>query len=123
MHWIAKPLFAPQSGNLQRNLKLAETVQRLARQKGCAASQLALAWVLAQGEDIVAIPGTKHVRCLEENLGAIQLRLSADELRRLAEAFPWVSRQGSATIPRACKPSTAESKPIPSAAARAAWPA
>lgn len=80
------PRFEPQ--NLQRNLKLAETVQRMARKKGCAASQLALAWVLAQGEDIVAIPGTKHVRYLEENLGAIELHLSADELRRLAEAFP-----------------------------------
>jgi aryl-alcohol dehydrogenase-like predicted oxidoreductase len=80
------PRFEPES--LRRNLHLAETVQRMAREKGCAASQLALAWVLAQGENIVAIPGTKHVRYLEENLGAIELHLSADELRRLAEAFP-----------------------------------
>jgi aryl-alcohol dehydrogenase-like predicted oxidoreductase len=80
------PRFEPE--NLQRNLKLAEAVQRLAREKGCAASQLALAWVLAQGEDIVAIPGTKHVRYLEENLGSIELHLPADELRRLAKAFP-----------------------------------
>jgi aryl-alcohol dehydrogenase-like predicted oxidoreductase len=80
------PRFEPE--NLQRNLKLAEALESMARKKGCAASQLALAWVLAQGENIVAIPGTKHVRYLEENVAAIKLRLTPEELRQLAEAFP-----------------------------------
>ena len=60
----------------------------MAREKGCTPAQLALAWVLAQGEDIVPIPGTKRVRYLEENLGALAVRLGDDELRRLETAFP-----------------------------------
>ncbi len=74
--------------NFQRNRRRAEAVEGIARQKGCTPAQLALAWVLAQGEDIVPIPGTKHVRYLEENLGALQVRLTDEELGRLAEAFP-----------------------------------
>jgi len=77
-----------QGGNFERNLRLAEAVQRMAREKGCTPAQLALAWVLAQGEDIIAIPGTKHTRYLEENLGALDVRLADDELSRLEEAFP-----------------------------------
>jgi aryl-alcohol dehydrogenase-like predicted oxidoreductase len=74
--------------NFQRNLRLAEAVKEMAGEKGCSPAQLALAWVLAQGADIVPIPGTKHVRYLEENLGALQVRLTAEELRRIEEAFP-----------------------------------
>lgn len=74
--------------NLRRNQRLVETVELVAREKGCTPAQLALAWGLAQGEDIVPIPGTKRVRYLEENLGALEVRLSEDELQRLAEAFP-----------------------------------
>jgi aryl-alcohol dehydrogenase-like predicted oxidoreductase len=77
-----------QGDNLQRNLHLAETVQRMAADKGCTPAQLALAWVLTRGEDIVPIPGTKHIRYLEENLGALNVRFTADELLRLDEAFP-----------------------------------
>jgi aryl-alcohol dehydrogenase-like predicted oxidoreductase len=74
--------------NFEKNLTLAEATQPLAKEKGCTAAQLALAWVLSQGDDIVPIPGTKRIRYLEENLGALSLKLSADELRQLDEAFP-----------------------------------
>jgi aryl-alcohol dehydrogenase-like predicted oxidoreductase len=74
--------------NFQRNLRLAEAVKEMAGEKGCSPAQLVLAWVLAQGADIVPIPGTKHVRYLEENLGALQVRLTADEVRRIEEVFP-----------------------------------
>ena len=59
----------------------------MAREKGCSPAQLALAWVLAQGDDIVPIPGTKRVRYLEDNVGALQVRLTPEELRCLGEAF------------------------------------
>ncbi len=75
-------------GNFQRNLQLADTVKRLAAQIGCSPAQAALAWVLAQGEDIVPIPGTKHTRYLEENVGALQVSLSKAQLERLNAAFP-----------------------------------
>ena len=74
--------------NFQRNLALAETVKKLAGEIGCSPAQLALAWVLRQGEDIVPIPGTKHTSYLEENLGALKVSLTADHLRVLEEAFP-----------------------------------
>jgi aryl-alcohol dehydrogenase-like predicted oxidoreductase len=77
-----------QGGNFESNLRLVEAVQRLAREKGCAPAQLALAWVLAQGDEIVPIPGTKHAGYLEENLGALDVLLTHDDLRRLDEAFP-----------------------------------
>jgi len=74
--------------NLRRNQALADAVAQVARQKDCTPAQVTLAWVLAQGEDIVPIPGTKRVRYLEENLAALQVSLTAEELRRLEEAFP-----------------------------------
>ncbi len=74
--------------NFQRNQRLAEAVGQMARQKSCTPAQLALAWVLVQGEDIVPIPGTKRVHYLEENLAALQVSLADDELRRLEGAFP-----------------------------------
>jgi aryl-alcohol dehydrogenase-like predicted oxidoreductase len=77
-----------EGSNFERNLQLVEAVERMAREKGCTPAQLALAWVLAQGEDIVPIPGTKHVRYLEEDLEAIPIRLTPNELRRLEAVFP-----------------------------------
>jgi len=74
--------------NFQRNQHLAEAVEQIAKEIGCTPAQLALAWVLAQGEDIVPIPGTKHIRYLEENLGALKVHPSREHLRRLDEAFP-----------------------------------
>jgi aryl-alcohol dehydrogenase-like predicted oxidoreductase len=77
-----------QGENFAKNLELVKSVEQLAAGKGCTPSQLALAWVLAQGEDIVPIPGTKRLKYLEENLGAVNVRLSADELRRVDEILP-----------------------------------
>jgi len=73
---------------LQANLALVDRVRALAEAKGCTPGQLALAWVLAQGEDVVPIPGTKRVRYLEENVGATEVVLSPDDLAALAEAVP-----------------------------------
>jgi len=77
-----------QGGNFQKNLDLVARVQELAKTKGCTASQLALAWVLAQGKDVVPIPGTKRRKYLEENAGALAVTLTPDDLRRLDEAAP-----------------------------------
>ncbi|MGH9513968.1 MAG: aldo/keto reductase [Terriglobales bacterium] len=77
-----------QGENFQRNLDLVHRVQEIAAQKNCTPSQLALAWVLAQGEDIVPIPGTKHRNYLEENVGALEVKLTADDLRRIDEVAP-----------------------------------
>lgn len=70
------------------NLALAEAVRQLALEKGVLPAQLALAWVLAQGDDIVPIPGTKHVSYLEEDLGALEVRLTSEDLHWLDEACP-----------------------------------
>ena len=72
----------------ERNLRLAEHVKNLAERKGCSPAQLALAWVLAQGEDIVPIPGTKRIRYLEDNMGALSVTLNADELAQIDKLFP-----------------------------------
>jgi len=77
-----------QGENFARNLGLVEQVQALASAKGCTPAQLALAWVLAQGEDIVAIPGTKRRARLDENLDALQVSLSAAELAGIDAVFP-----------------------------------
>ncbi|HEX6912629.1 MAG TPA: aldo/keto reductase [Longimicrobium sp.] len=77
-----------QGENFQRNLDLVREVEAIARQKGATPSQLALAWVLAQGGDVVPIPGTKHVKYLEENAGATRVELSDDDLRRIDAVFP-----------------------------------
>jgi len=74
--------------NLQENVDLVERVEELAAEKGVTAGQLALAWVLAQGDDVVPIPGTKRRTYLEQNVAAADVELTDDELRRLDEAFP-----------------------------------
>jgi aryl-alcohol dehydrogenase-like predicted oxidoreductase len=63
-------------------------VEEIAKEKGCKPSQLALAWVLAQGDDIVPIPGTKRRKYLEENVGALNVKLTPEDLRRIDEVFP-----------------------------------
>jgi len=73
--------------NFTKNLKLVEIVEALAKRKGATASQLALAWVLAQGSDVAPIPGTKRMRYLEENADAVHVELSPDDLGELDEAF------------------------------------
>jgi aryl-alcohol dehydrogenase-like predicted oxidoreductase len=77
-----------QGENFDRNLALVDEVKRLAADKGCTAGQLALAWVLAQGDDVVPIPGTKRVSYLEENAAATFITLSDEELKRLDEIAP-----------------------------------
>jgi aryl-alcohol dehydrogenase-like predicted oxidoreductase len=77
-----------QGENFQKNLDLVRRVEELANEKHCKPSQLALAWVLAQGHDIVPIPGTKHRKYLEENIAALDIKLTKGDLRRLDEVFP-----------------------------------
>jgi aryl-alcohol dehydrogenase-like predicted oxidoreductase len=84
-----------QGDNFDKNLKLVGHLCELAQAKGLTASQLALAWVLAQGNDIAPIPGTKRVKYLEENVGALNVRLSADELRHLDELLPLGAAAGT----------------------------
>ena len=84
-----------QGENFDRNMTLVRRVEEIARQKGCAPSQLALAWVLAQGDDVIPIPGTKRRAFLEQNAAAVDIELTVDDLRRLAEATPRDSVSGS----------------------------
>ena len=82
--------FSPrfQGENFQKNLDLVKDVEEIACEKKCQPSQLALAWVLAQGNDIVPIPGTKRRKYLEENVAAADLKLTPDDLLRLSKMFP-----------------------------------
>lgn len=77
-----------QGDNFQKNLALVDRIKEIASEKGCTPAQLALAWVLAQSTNIVAIPGTKRRSYLEQNLGALEVSLSADDLRRIEQAAP-----------------------------------
>jgi len=83
-----------QDGNLEHNMALVARIAKMAEEKRCTPSQLALAWVLAQGEDIVPIPGTKRLEYLEENLGALAVTLTRDELGRIDEAMPRGAAKG-----------------------------
>ena len=77
-----------QGENFQKNLALVARVEQVARERKCTPAQLALAWLLAQGDDIVPIPGTKRRKYLVENAAAMQIRLTPDDLRRLDEVIP-----------------------------------
>jgi aryl-alcohol dehydrogenase-like predicted oxidoreductase len=85
-----------QGENFAKNLQLVERVEQIAKEMGCTPSQLSLAWVLAQGADVVPIPGTKHARYVDENAKAVEIVLSAEQLRRIEEASP----KGAAAGPR-----------------------
>lgn len=80
--------FAPRFSeeNFSKNLKLADEIGALAKRKGCTAGQLTLAWLMAQGEDIIPIPGTKKIKYLEENVGALEVRLTEAEIREVRKA-------------------------------------
>ena len=82
--------FSPrfQGENFQKNMDLVTRVEQIAKEKECTASQLALAWLLAQGEDIIPIPGTKRRYYLEENVAALDVKLSREDLQRLEEVAP-----------------------------------
>ncbi len=84
-----------QGENFRRNLDLVKRVEDIASQKGCTPSQLALAWVMAQGEDIVPIPGTKRRKYLEENAAAVDITLTKEELGRINEVVPRGAASGT----------------------------
>jgi aryl-alcohol dehydrogenase-like predicted oxidoreductase len=90
--------------NLAHNRALAEKVQAIARRKGCTPAQLALAWVLAQGDDVIAIPGTKQVARLDENIGALKVKLTPNEVAEISDAVPPGSAKGT-RYPEAQMPS------------------
>jgi aryl-alcohol dehydrogenase-like predicted oxidoreductase len=77
-----------QGENFQKNIDLVARVETIAREKSCTPGQLALAWLLAQGKDIIPIPGTKRRKYLEENAGALSVKFTADDLRRINEVAP-----------------------------------
>lgn len=77
-----------QGENFAKNLDVVAQIQAMAREKGCTPSQLALAWLLAQGDDVIPIPGTKHRRYLEENVAAVNIHLTEEDLRRIDDVAP-----------------------------------
>lgn len=83
-----------QGENFQHNLKLVDRVREMAAAKGCTAAQLALAWVLAQGDDIIPIPGTRSQKRLDENLAATEVELTSEDLRQLDSIVPKDAVQG-----------------------------
>lgn len=83
---LAHPRF--QGENLTKNVRIVTKLEVMAKEKGCTPPQLVLAWLLAQGPDIIPIPGTKRVSRLEENVGALNVKLTADEVRRISEIAP-----------------------------------
>ena len=84
-----------QGENFAKNLDLVRRIEEMAGEKGCTPAQLALAWTLAQGKDIVPIPGTKRRAYLEENIAAMDIELSADDLRRIDEIAPQGAAAGT----------------------------
>jgi aryl-alcohol dehydrogenase-like predicted oxidoreductase len=90
----AHPRF--QADNFARNRELVAKIEVMAGEKGCTPAQITLAWLLAQGPDVVAIPGTRYVKRLDENLGALGVTLSADEVSRISAAVA----AGAAAGPR-----------------------
>jgi aryl-alcohol dehydrogenase-like predicted oxidoreductase len=77
-----------QDQNLEHNVKLVRRLEEMAAEKGVRIAQLVLAWVLARGDDVIPIPGSKRLAHLEENVGALDVRLDAADLRRIDEAMP-----------------------------------
>jgi aryl-alcohol dehydrogenase-like predicted oxidoreductase len=92
-----------QGENFQRNLALVDAIRDIAAEKSCSASQLALAWVLAQGNDIVPIPGTKRRSYLEENLRALEITLGAQDLARIDDVIPKGAAAGERYAPQALR--------------------
>jgi aryl-alcohol dehydrogenase-like predicted oxidoreductase len=96
-----------QGENFQKNLDLVRRVEQIAREKNCTPGQLALAWLLAQGRDLVPIPGTKRVKYLDENIAALNVKLTPEDLRGIDEVIPAgvtagqrYSEQGMRTVHR-----------------------
>jgi aryl-alcohol dehydrogenase-like predicted oxidoreductase len=91
------PRFAEEA--LQKNIRLADTVKELAGKKGCTPAQFALAWVLAQGEDMIPIPGTKRLRYLEDNMGALSVQLTESDLKEIDARFRQIGVAGERYAP------------------------
>jgi aryl-alcohol dehydrogenase-like predicted oxidoreductase len=92
------PRFAGE--NFQKNLRLVDEIEALARQKRCTPAQLALAWVLSRGDDVVPIPGTKRRKYLEDNVGAVDVRLTDDDLARIDRILPPGAAAGTRYLPQ-----------------------
>ena len=92
-----QPRFQP--GTIERNLALLKPLEEIAAQRGVTTAQVALAWLLAQGEDIIPIPGTKQQKWLEQNVAAVDLILNKDELKMLADTFKPGARAGDRYTP------------------------
>jgi aryl-alcohol dehydrogenase-like predicted oxidoreductase len=92
------PRFAGE--NFQKNLRLVDEIETLARQKRCTPAQLALAWVLSRGDDVVPIPGTKRRKYLEDNVGALDVRLTDDDLARIDRILPPGAAAGTRYLPQ-----------------------
>jgi aryl-alcohol dehydrogenase-like predicted oxidoreductase len=89
-----------QGDNFEKNLELVREVEALAKEKGCSTAQLALAWVLAQGDDIVPIPGTKRIKYLDDNIGALEVKLTRQDLDGLDAILPPGAASGERYAPR-----------------------
>ncbi len=92
-----------QDENLRKNLAIAETVKQIAQGLGPPPSQVAIAWLLAQGTDIIPIPGTKRIKYLDENVGALKVKLSDEDLKRISAAIPPGAASGQRYPDRAMK--------------------
>jgi aryl-alcohol dehydrogenase-like predicted oxidoreductase len=92
-----------QGENFQKNLELVKKIEQLAAAKSCTPSQLALAWVLARGDDIVPIPGTKRAKYLDDNLASVNVRLSGEELAQIDAVLPVGAASGQRYHPQAMK--------------------
>src|SRR5688500_17415836 len=92
-----------QGENLDRNVQIVARLEALAKEKGCTPAQLVLAWVLAQGKDVVAIPGTKRKQRVDENLAALQVKLSRDDIERISAAAPVGAAAGTRYPPENMK--------------------
>ena len=95
------PRFAPE--NLARNVELVAQLDAMAKAKGISSAQLALAWLLAQGEDVIPIPGTNHIANLEQNVAAVDVVMTPDEVKRLGEIFTPGVGAGARYTPNALK--------------------
>ena len=92
-----------QAENLRRNLELVERVNEIATEHGATPAQISLSWVLAQGDDVVPIPGTRRIRFLEENVGALDVELTPAELARIDQVIPSGAASGERYAPHALR--------------------
>jgi aryl-alcohol dehydrogenase-like predicted oxidoreductase len=90
-----------QQGNIEQNLQLRKRLEQIAHEKGITVAQLSLAWLLHQGDDIVPIPGTKHIKYLEQNIAAVDVKLTPADLRRIDEVAPAGAFAGARYVPAA----------------------